>query len=88
MTPRKATTPRVDATRETASTLTVHGRRVQPGTELSIAGIRGRCVFRQHVRHQSGAEWVDVLTSRGKSRSVRPDAIRTVHTRRRLGVLA
>jgi hypothetical protein len=61
------------------------GRRLERGDEVSIAGIRGRCAFVQHVTHESGVEWVDIVTSRGFARSVRPSTIRTVH-RRRTGI--
>jgi hypothetical protein len=54
-----------------------------------VSGIRGRVRFRQHVRNTTtGAEWVDVTTSRGFARSVPPAAIRTVHRTRRLGASA
>jgi hypothetical protein len=37
------------------------------------------------VRKTDGAEWVDVMTSAGRSRTVRPDRIVTVHRTRRIG---
>jgi len=79
MTPRRRTKPREITDRETSTTMTANHRRIEPGTLLSIDGIRGRCIFRQYVKHESGAEWIDVMTSRGASRTVRPDRIVTVH---------
>jgi hypothetical protein len=79
MTPRRRVKPRVLTDRETAQTMTANRRRIEPGQPLTIAGIRGRCIFRQYTRHDSGAEWVDVMTSRGASRTVHPDKITRVH---------
>lgn len=81
-----ATAPRVITDRAAFDTLTVNGRTVTRGAEVTVIGIRGRCSFVQYVRHDSGSEWVDVLTSTNRSRTVRPSAIRVVHTRRRMGV--
>lgn len=88
----KRTPPRVDTSRETLDELTVNGRHVHRGDELTITpgavpNLRGRVAFVRYVRHVDGAEWVDVLDKRGRSRSVRPDAIRTVH-RHATGILA
>ena len=80
--------PRVDPSRTYSDRTVVHGRHVEPGTELTVDGIRGRVRFTAHVRHENGAEWIDVVTSRGFARSVRPDAVRTVHVRHRLGKIA
>lgn len=72
--------------RRRADTMRINGRHVTRGTELTIDGIRGRCAFVQHVTHENGAEWVDVIVARsGRSRTVRPDAIRVVHTRAKTG---
>jgi hypothetical protein len=63
-----------------------HGRRVERGTELSIAGERGRFRFVAHVRTAAGAEWIDVYggpEGRAACRSFTPDRIRTVHRTRR-----
>jgi hypothetical protein len=59
-----------------------HGRLLAAGTELTVEGIRGRVRFVQHVVAPSGAHWLDVITVRaGRSRSIRPAAVRTVHRR-------
>lgn len=56
------------------------GRVLEPGVELTVAGVRGRVRFVQHVTGPAGAEWLDVITVRsGHARSVRPNAVRTVH---------
>jgi hypothetical protein len=88
MTRARRTPPRVDTSRTYRDETTIHGRHVERGTELSVAGIRGRCVFLAHVEHVDGAEWLDVVTSRGFSRSVHPDKVRTVHRARRTGLVA
>ena len=67
-----------------SETATVNGRTVTPGTELSVAGVRGRVTFVQHVRRDDGTEWVDVIQpGRGGWRSFRPAQIRTVHRKGR-----
>ncbi len=83
----KASQTRQITDRTVAPQMTVNGRHVATGDEITVDGIRGRCAFIQHVTHTSGVEWVDVITSRGFSRSVRPDVIRTAHQKRRLGLL-
>lgn len=82
MNSKQATKPRELHDRATADHITVNGRRVTRGTEISIVGIRGRCQFIQAVHTTDGRAWVDVITNRGFARTVRPDTIRTVHTRR------
>lgn len=93
---RAKTPPRVDTSRTYADHLTVNGRRVERGDELTVKGIRrrtrknpdgvARVAFVDYVQHADGAEWVDVIHgATGRSRSVRPDAIRRVH-RRRTGI--
>lgn len=64
--------------------LTVNGRSVVAGTELSISGEGGtRFVFVRHVARPDGREWIDVLeTYKGTPqayRSFRPERIKTVH---------
>lgn len=61
------------------------GRHLEPGTEVSIKGERGRFRFVAHVVSDSGAEWIDVIGgSKGVRmfRSFRPDRIKVVHTKR------
>lgn len=65
---------------ELTDEITVNGRRVTPGTELTVRGIRGRASFIRHVRTAT-AEWVDVSTARGP-RAIHPVNIKTVHHRR------
>lgn len=80
MTPRKRTKVRPLTDRETVRVMKLPGRsQIALGTELSVEGIRGRCTFSGYTRTAAGVEWVDVLTSAGRSRTVRPEAIRTVH---------
>jgi hypothetical protein len=89
MSPRPSgstTPPRVDTSRIYTAETTIHGRHVTRGTELAADGIRGRVAFIAHVRHVDGVEWLDVVDTRGRSRSIRPDKIRTVH-RRVTGIL-
>lgn len=86
MTPRKLAPPRVDTERTTTDHMTANGRHIVAGTELTVDGIRGRVRFIRHVRHVNGAEWVDVITSRGYARTVRPVVIRRVHRNRLLAV--
>lgn len=53
---------------------------VTPGTELSIAGERGRFRFVRHISRPNGLEWVDVIGTSGW-RSFRPERVRRVHRR-------
>lgn len=63
--------------------VTINGRTVTPGTELSIRGERGRFRFLRHVARPGRAvEWIDVWGGPKGSehlRSFRPDRVRTVH---------
>lgn len=61
--------------------MTVNGRKVEIGTEVSIKGEPGRFKFLQHVTTPS-CEWVDVIGGRKgyvHQRSFRPDRVKTVH---------
>lgn len=61
--------------------LQVHGRKVAPGTELSIKGQRGRFRFVKFVTTAT-TEWIDVWggpKGHEQMRSFRPDRIKTVH---------
>lgn len=61
--------------------LVVNGRHVEPGTELTISGIPGRCRFVKHVKTGTTV-WVDIVGGKKgapKMRSVTPDRIKTVH---------
>lgn len=72
-----------------------NGRRIQPGTELSIVGQRAsRFRFVEHVKLEDGREYITVVggkkTPKGLvelTRAFRVDQIRTVHikTRRERG---
>lgn len=58
------------------------GRILTPGTEVKIAGERGRFRFVKAVRTDDGIEWVDFVggvNGRECYRSFRPARIRTVH---------
>lgn len=63
--------------------ITVHGRKVARGTELSIKGERGRFIFIKHIFNpKTGSEWVDVVggpSGYKTSRSFHLDKIRRVH---------
>lgn len=61
-----------------SSECTIHGRHVEYNTELTIRGIRGRVVFRQHVVN-GDHEWIDVLDANRHFRSVTLDRVKTVH---------
>lgn len=55
------------------------GRLCVPGAEISIKGERGRFKFVRHVLNKkSGAEWIDVI-GKDRTRSFRPDRLKTVH---------
>lgn len=62
---------------------TINGRTVEPGTELSIRGARGRFRFLKHVtRPERGLEWIECWGGpKGceTQRSFRPEQVRTVH---------
>lgn len=61
----------------------INGRRLAPGTELSIRGERGRFRFVKHVsRPERGVEWIDVWGGprhHEQMRSFRPSQVRRVH---------
>jgi hypothetical protein len=68
----------------------LHGRLLTRGTEFSAKGHRGRYRFVEHVQHADGVEWV---TGYGGDRdprgrrsfvSVRPEDIRTVHSKNKM----
>lgn len=69
--------------RHTHKELKLHRRpKIEPGSQLTIEGIRGRCDFVGYTKHTSGSEWIDVITSRGFSRTVDPAKIKTVHRKK------
>lgn len=80
--PSAATTaPDTLAQSETTTQWTFNGRHVEPGTELSIEGERGRFLFRQYVR-KGDKEWIDVFGGQAGHetlRSFRPHRVKTVH---------
>jgi hypothetical protein len=64
--------------------ITVNGRKVVRGTELSIVGERGRYKFLKHVYNpKTDSAWIDVVggsnTAASQHRSFRQDRIKTVH---------
>lgn len=64
-------------------------KELTPGVELtmipkSVPGLRGRVRFLGYTKTRSGAEWLDVLDSSGKSRAVDPAKVQTVHRDRKL----
>lgn len=76
---KRRTPPRVITDRRPVDHFTVNGRRVEPSVEVTVDGIRGRCVVLACIQHESGATWVDVITSRGFARTIHPNKIKTVH---------
>jgi len=61
--------------------MTINGRTVEIGTELSIKGEPGRFRFLKHIKTPT-AEWIDVIGGRAKyerHRSFRVAAVKTVH---------
>jgi hypothetical protein len=78
----KSAEPTLGLDFERSTEMMVNGRHVDPTTELSFRGERGRFRFVEHVLTPSGAEWVTVIGgSRGirQYRSFSPDRIKTVH---------
>lgn len=76
--------PRTDLT--VAQEMNVHGRRVVAGQPISVylppRKTALRVTFRQAWRTADGREWVDVQLPNGNSRTIRPDAVKTVHRKR------
>ena len=68
----------------------LHGRLLTRGVEFSAKGHRGRFRFVEHVQHSDGVEWVTGYGGDADPRgrrsfvSVHPDAIRTVHAKKKL----
>jgi hypothetical protein len=61
--------------------MTINGRHVETGTEVSVKGESGRFRFIKHVKTPK-CEWVDVVggpANAQKFRSFRPEAVKTVH---------
>lgn len=60
--------------------VSINGRRVTPGTELSITGVRGRFRFIRQVTTPSTC-WLDVIAPEPHKmqRSFHPDKVKTVH---------
>jgi hypothetical protein len=71
----------------TTARWSTHGRTLVGGlTEVSIAGVSGRFVFRRHVSAPGDRAWIDVFGGRTgyqTIRSFRPDRIKTVHRTRK-----
>lgn len=81
-------TPHVDPSAgwtRTAHWVAPSGRHVDPGTELSIRGERGRFRFVEHVRTDRDVEWISVVGGpKGviTFRAFAPDRIKTVHVKK------
>jgi hypothetical protein len=58
---------------------TVNGRVIEPGRELTIEGLPGRATFVRAATQPDGSLILDVTTSRGRSRTVRADAVVRIH---------
>lgn len=71
---------------EIQTEIQINGRNVTRGTELKIAGERGRFRFIKYVKTEKGIEWVDVIGGpKGCEvwRSFRPEQVKTVHYKNR-----
>lgn len=84
---RKKVTPIPDLRDEQGwqreSVTKLNGRNVEPGTELSVRGIRGRVRFIELV-HAPAGSWVTVSEPKQNNyRSVHLDAVKTVHTKKK-----
>lgn len=61
---------------------TVHGRRLEPGTEVSITGVRGRFRFMKAATTASGREVYDFIggvDGHESWRSFYPERVKRVH---------
>lgn len=77
----KPTTAEIHPDWVISNEITINGRLVGVGTELSIKGEPGRFRFQQHIKTPK-AEWIDVIGGRPKYerfRSFRVEAVKTVH---------
>ena len=66
---------------EVSYEIQINGRNVEPGTELKIAGERGRFRFIKHVKTAT-TEWIDVWGGPKNTpswRSFKQDKVRRVH---------
>jgi hypothetical protein len=66
--------------------MTINGRTVEIGTELSIKGEPGRFRFLKHIKTPT-SEWIDVIGGKQqyqRFRSFRTDSVRTVHRLNRI----
>lgn len=61
----------------------INHRNVEPGTELSIEGERGRFRFLRLVNSET-SEWIDVVDKDHKIRSFYPDRVKRVHYKKKL----
>lgn len=69
--------------REVSETLKLFRRsKIEKHTQLTVEGIPGKCSFISYTRKDDGSEWIDVITSKLQSRTVRPDRIKTVHRKK------
>jgi len=68
--------------------ITIHGRNIEKGTELSVKGERGRFQFMRHVYNPNiDVEWIDVVGGKKgvrEIRSFRPDRVKRVHWKRNM----
>lgn len=92
MSRRKVITPSNPLNWTITTEISINGRIVSPGTELSIKGERGRFRFIQHVVNANGVEWIDVVGGKKNYdmfRSFKLDRVKTVHriarTRKNIG---
>jgi hypothetical protein len=63
--------------------MTIHGRNVVRGTELSISGERGRFRFIKYVIN-GDIEWIDVVDKFRAIRSFRPESVKRVHYKNKI----
>jgi hypothetical protein len=76
-------TPAANAHWVVSSEMTINGRNVVYGTELSITGERGRFRFLKHTVN-GDKEWIDVVDKFKAIRSFKPDRVKRVHYKKKI----
>lgn len=79
----KVETPAANSHWVVSSEMTINGRNVVRGTELSIQGERGRFRFVKHVVN-GDIEWIDVVDKFKAIRSFRPENVKRVHYKNKI----
>ena len=76
-------TPNASAHWVISEEISIHGRNVSRGTELSIKGQRGRFKFIKHVVN-GDIEWIDVIDKFRAFRSFRTEEVKRVHYKNKI----